>query len=112
MTTPRSPSIFGSRGFSLLVPTNTLPPATVGPPYELLPSWAVHLTFFSSPSLTLQSVTMPLAKGLAQLRLGPPPNIGHASAPAASLAGSAGARPEQAVPRSKADSSANGGSQV
>src|SRR5262249_60058365 len=51
-------------------------------------------------------------RGWAQVRRGPPPSIGAASAPAAaSLAASAGAGPEQAVPRRRADRTANRGSQ-
>src|SRR5262249_35073369 len=42
---PRSPVIFGLRGDSLFVPTNTLPPATVGLPYDCEPSLTTHFTF-------------------------------------------------------------------
>src|SRR5690242_4990789 len=40
--TPRSPWYLGSRGESLLVPTNTRPPATVGLPYDCDPSFTTH----------------------------------------------------------------------
>src|SRR5207249_3524287 len=45
ISTPRSPASFGLRGASLFVPTNTLPPATVGLPYDCDPSLATQRTF-------------------------------------------------------------------
>src|SRR6201996_7008110 len=41
----RSPVCCGSRGFSLLVPTNTFPPETTTLPNACEPSCAVHFTF-------------------------------------------------------------------
>src|SRR3954467_8524814 len=46
MRTPLSPLTFGSRGPSLLVPTEIIPPATTGLPYACEPRSATHLTFF------------------------------------------------------------------
>src|SRR5262249_41034340 len=77
MRTPLSPLIFGSRGFSLLVPTKTLPSATTGPPYASEPRVVDQRTRFSSPRLKLQSVGMFLSEALTMFRAGVPPNMGH-----------------------------------
>src|SRR5512136_1703611 len=45
ISTPLSPVMPGSLGRPLLVPTNTLPPATTGFPYDVLPRPAFHLMF-------------------------------------------------------------------
>src|SRR5262249_5290178 len=65
----------GLRGFLLFVPTNTLPPATIGPPYALEPRSTLHLIFFSLPDSTLHSAGMFRSKVLTKLRLGVPPNM-------------------------------------
>src|SRR5262249_16548666 len=53
------------------------PPATTGPPMEIVPSWATHLTFFWLPFLMLQSAGRSFSTVLARFRCGVPPNIGQ-----------------------------------
>src|SRR3989304_3931988 len=74
MRTPLSPLTFGSRGASLFVPTNTMPPATTGLPYACEPSSAIHFTFFFV--LTSQLVGSPFMLD-TMLRSGVPPHIGQ-----------------------------------
>src|SRR5688572_11711520 len=74
--TPRSPPCFGSRIASLLVPTSTTPPATVGLPYDCEPSSATHFTFL--PVLRSHVVGAPVI-GDTMLRLGVPPHIGQSA---------------------------------
>jgi hypothetical protein len=74
---PLSPLTAGSRGRSLLVPINTLPPEMTGPPKAREPSSATHLTFFWAPGLTDQVVGMPRSTRLTRFREGEPPNIGQ-----------------------------------
>src|SRR3990170_1146895 len=54
ISTPPSASYCGSRLASLLVPTNTSPPATTGLPYDCDPSCCFHLMF--CPDSTFHSV--------------------------------------------------------
>src|SRR5205823_5355679 len=77
MTPLTAPLTAGSRGLPLLVPKNTLPSATIGPPYALLPSSAAHLILRNLPSSALQSIGRFFAAGLAMLRCGVPPNMGQ-----------------------------------
>src|SRR4030095_2534752 len=74
MRIPLSPVTLGSRGFSLLVPTKTFPPATTGFPYDCEPRSAFHLIFF----LALTShTTGRFFIGETILRCGVPPHIGQ-----------------------------------
>src|SRR5215207_7050496 len=78
ISTPLSPTTFGSRLASLLVPTRTTPPATVMLPYVCEPSSAAHLTFFFV--FTSHDVGIPFAFE-TMLRSGVPPHIGHSPVP-------------------------------
>src|SRR5688572_2627836 len=76
INTPRSPPCFGSRIASLLVPTSTTPPPTVGLPYDCEPSSTTHFTFF--PVLMSHVVGAPFMSE-TMLRLGVPPHIGQSA---------------------------------
>ena len=76
ISTPRSPGCLGSRIASLLVPTSTTPPPTVGLPYDCEPSSATHFTFL--PVLRSHVVGRPVMDD-TMLRLGVPPHIGQSA---------------------------------
>ncbi len=98
MTTPLSPVILSSFGFSLLVPMKILPPAITGPPYAFEPRSADHLTFFCASSWTFHSVGMSLSTVLTMSRFWVPPNRGQVCFLASSsLAASTGASVSSAI---------------
>src|SRR5262249_32877318 len=68
----------GLRGRSLLVPTNTLPLATTGPPEAFDPSAADHLIFL--PVLPPRAAGPRRAEGWPMWRPGGPPRTGRSEA--------------------------------
>src|SRR5712692_6609043 len=86
-TTPLSPVILGSRGFSLLVPAKIRPPAKTGPAYDFEPQIWTHLMFFSWPGVMSHSVAIFLSTVLTGLRLGLPKKVGQERALSSLAAG-------------------------
>jgi len=76
MRMPLSSTTSGSRGWSLLVPTKILPPATTGLPEVIAPRAATHFTLV--PAATSQSAGTPVSTETI-LRDSVPPHIGQSS---------------------------------
>src|SRR5690348_7061506 len=89
-TTPKSPWRSGLKlDEPLLVPTRTLPLAATGLPYDWVPSFAIHLTFFETVvgSIVPSSRTLPGSSAAGKpfwldtmFREGSRPHMGQSSA--------------------------------